>query len=90
MFKNKFWNHIVNFFLWAFYYVNDNKNVDVEHAQIMHCILCYNGPINASNPRTQARKGLISYCKINEMKFLKKHVGCRSCNCCKEVWKRSE
>jgi hypothetical protein len=61
--------------LWALYYVNDNKNVDVEHAQIMHCIFCYNGPINASNPRTQARKGLISYCKINETTFFKNHVG---------------
>jgi hypothetical protein len=33
--------------------VNDNQNVHIEHAQIIFYILCYNGPINASNPRTQ-------------------------------------
>jgi hypothetical protein len=33
--------------------VNDNQNVHIEYAQIMFYILCHNGPINASNPRTQ-------------------------------------
>jgi hypothetical protein len=37
----------------VFLCVNDNQNVHIEPAQIMPYILCYNGPINASNPRTQ-------------------------------------
>ncbi len=33
--------------------------------KIMCCILCHDNPINATNPRTQFRKGLISYYKTN-------------------------
>ncbi len=57
-----------------FFYVNDKWDVDIEHAQIMHCILCYIGPINASNLRTETRKKLISYYKTNWITSLKKHV----------------
>jgi hypothetical protein len=35
----------------------------------MHFISCYNSFINASNFKTQARKGLISYYKINGINF---------------------
>jgi hypothetical protein len=52
MFKEKFGKLIKNLFLLIFFYVNDKWDVDIEHAQIMHCILCYIGPINASNLRT--------------------------------------
>jgi hypothetical protein len=44
----------------------DNKNnLKKLHIQIMQCcILCYNGPINAFNSRTQVKKGLkLSYYK---------------------------
>jgi hypothetical protein len=34
----------------------------------------YNGPINASHSRTQARKGLISYFKTNGITNLQKYV----------------
>ncbi len=40
-------------FVLFFLCVNDNQNVHIQHAQIMLYILCYNGPIKASNPRTQ-------------------------------------
>jgi hypothetical protein len=40
----------------SFFYVNDNQDVMLKHAQIMHCILCYDSPINPSNSRTQAKK----------------------------------
>ncbi len=40
----------------------------------MRCLLCYNALINVSNPKTNARKGLISYYKTNGITSLKKHV----------------
>jgi hypothetical protein len=36
--------------------------------------LCYNGPINAPNSKTQAKKALISYFKTNEITNLQKYV----------------
>jgi len=39
----------------------------------MTCILCYNNLINATNLRTQFRKGVISYYKTNGITS-KKHV----------------
>jgi len=42
----------------------------------MRCLLCYNAPMNVSNPRTQVRKGLITYYKINGITSLKKTCGC--------------
>jgi hypothetical protein len=54
--------------------VNDNKNVDLENPQIMRCIFCFNNLVNATNPRTQSRKGLISYYKTNGIYFFLKHV----------------
>lgn len=44
----------------------------IKNPWIMHYILCHNNPINAMNPRTQARKRLISYFKTNGT--LNKHV----------------
>jgi len=40
----------------------------------MKCLLCYNALVNAFNPRTQARKGLISYYKTYGITSLKIHV----------------
>jgi hypothetical protein len=42
-----------------------NVAIDFKNAQIMCCILCHKNAIIATNPRTQARKGLISYYKTN-------------------------
>ncbi len=55
--QRKFWKpHSRTYFCWSFFCVSDNQDVYIKHAQIMHCILCRNGLINASNPRTQATK----------------------------------
>jgi hypothetical protein len=48
--------------------------MNLEQPQVMKCLLFYNAPINASNPRTNARKGLISYYKTNNIMSLKNHV----------------
>jgi hypothetical protein len=58
----------------VFPHVNDNKKVDHNSLQMMCCICC-NTPINASNPKTQARKKLISYYKTNGIiTIFNKHV----------------
>ncbi len=44
------------------------------NTQIMSCILCYQNSIIRINPRTQMRKGLISYYKTNGITSFKKHV----------------
>jgi len=48
--------------------------MNLKQPQVMKCLLCYNAPMNVSNPRTQARKGLISYYKTNGITSLKEHV----------------
>jgi hypothetical protein len=50
------------------------KLVNLKQPQVMRCLLCYNAHVNVSNPRMQARKGLISYYKTNNITSLKKHV----------------
>jgi hypothetical protein len=42
--------------------------------QTMHCILCHNNPILNVNPKTQDRKGLITYNATNGIVALMKHV----------------
>jgi len=70
-----FWKRNSNNALcWAFYCVNDNKEVNIATPQIMHYILCHNNPILNENPKTQARKGLIIYNTTNGIATLKKHV----------------
>jgi len=64
----------INALCWAFYYVNDNKKVNVITPQTMHCIFCHNNPILNVNPKIQARKGLIIYNITNDIVALKKHV----------------
>ncbi len=50
-----------NALCWAFYYVNNNKEVDLIVLQIMHCIFWYNNPILNLNSKNQGKKGLIIY-----------------------------
>jgi len=40
----------------------------------MCCIFCHKNVVITTNPRTQARKGLISYYETNGTIFKKKHV----------------
>jgi hypothetical protein len=72
--KKKF-THEKNALCFVFSHVNDNKKVDHNNLQMMCCILCCITPINASNPKTQARKNLISYYKTNGIiTIFNKHV----------------
>lgn len=51
----KFWKlHGRMLLCQAFYYVNDNSNVDFENSQIMCFIHCHKNLINAINRRAQA------------------------------------
>jgi hypothetical protein len=54
--------------------VNDNVEVDLENTLIMRCIHCYQNLVTEINPKTQLRKGSISYYNTNGITFLKKHV----------------
>jgi len=40
----------------------------------MWCIICHNNPILNVNPKTEARKGLITYNSSNGIATLRKHV----------------
>ncbi len=64
----------------AFYYVNDNKKVNIIFFQTMCCILCHNNPIFNLNPKTQARKGLFIYNTTNGITTLRKHVNSNHSN----------
>jgi hypothetical protein len=64
----------INALFWAFYCMNDNKEVYVIVLQTMHCIFCNNNPILNVNPKIQARKRLIIYNTTNGIAPLRKHV----------------
>jgi hypothetical protein len=72
--QRKIWKPNGKTLSWSFYCVNDNLDIDLVNPQIMCCILCYQNLVIGINPRTQARKGLISYHKTNGIISLKKHV----------------
>jgi hypothetical protein len=73
-----------NALCWAFYCLNDNKEINVATFQIMHCIPCHNNPILNVNPKIQARKGLIIYNTTNGVATLKKHVNVNHFNILKK------
>ncbi len=58
----------------GFFFMNDNKDVDVKCPQTMKCIFCYNSLVLFCNLETQAKKGLIIYNKTNGITTMKKHV----------------
>ncbi len=65
-----FWRgHNINSLCWAFYCVNDGKEVEFASHQVMKCILCYNSAINIPNVRIKKRKGLITYYKTYGIMF---------------------
>jgi len=73
--QRSFWRaNNINALGWAFYYVNDNKEVNVIALQTMCCIICHNNPVLNLNPKTKARKGLIIFNTINGIVALRKHV----------------
>jgi hypothetical protein len=64
--QRKFWKqHGKKSLFWFYYCVNDNTYVDLKSPWIMCYTFYHNNPINAMNPRTQARRRLISYFKTN-------------------------
>jgi len=63
-----------NSLCWAFYCVNDNKEVNSTTLQTRWCILCHNDPILNVNRKTQARKRLVIYNSSNGIIALRKHV----------------
>jgi hypothetical protein len=76
-----FWNPSnINVLCWAFYCVNDNKEVDLRSLQIMHCIYRRNNLILNLNPKTQARKGFIIYKTTNSIIALNKHDNLDHCS----------
>jgi hypothetical protein len=55
-----FWKpNSINALWWAFYYVNNNNEIDVIAPQVMHFLIYYNSPILNLNPKIQIRKWLI-------------------------------
>jgi len=84
--QRKFWKpHGRTLLCWVFYCENDNTNVNLENPSIMHCILWHNNLVNATNPRTQGRRKLISHFKTNGINIFKKTCGCRSWFNCKNI-----
>ncbi len=78
MLKDYFVNQIVELVLCqAFYYVNDNKEVDLITLQIVHYIICHNNPILNLNSKNQARGRLIIYNTTNSITTLKKNCKCK-------------
>jgi hypothetical protein len=74
-FQRKKWRHDSrNALCWSFYYVNNNKLVDVKCFQLMRCIFCHFNPIVITNAKSQARKALILYSSAKGIIALKKHV----------------
>jgi hypothetical protein len=73
--QRKNWRgHNLKKIFWAFYCVNDGKEVEATSHKIMKCISCYDNIVNIPNPRTKERKGLIIYYKTYGIIDLKKHV----------------
>jgi hypothetical protein len=67
-----FWkSNSINALCWAFYYVNDNKEVDLKAPQIKCRIICYNSPILDLNPTTKTERRLIIYYTTNGIIALK-------------------
>jgi hypothetical protein len=61
---------------WAFLKVNNNQPMDLDHNQIMRCILCHVDfvDIEILGMHTRCEKWLITYHKTNGITTMKKHV----------------
>jgi hypothetical protein len=52
--QSNFWRrHNINSLCWAFYCVNDGKEIEAASHQVMICILCYDDVVNSPNARTK-------------------------------------
>jgi hypothetical protein len=69
--RNNWKNHNRNAISWAFYCINNNKELIVKVPQTMRCIFCYNSLVLKFNIKIQTRKGLILYNTSNGIIALK-------------------
>ncbi len=69
--RKKWKGHNRIFLFWAFYCVNDGKEVEATSHKVMRCILCYDNVVNIPNPRTEERIRLITYYKTYGIMILK-------------------
>jgi hypothetical protein len=55
--QRNFWRrHNKNSLCWAFYCVNDGKEVEATPHQVMRYILCHDSVVNIPNAKTKERK----------------------------------
>jgi hypothetical protein len=45
----------MNAISWAFYCVNDDKEIDLGNLQVMRCLFCYDCHVHALNPNIKER-----------------------------------
>jgi hypothetical protein len=84
--QRSFWKgNSKNVLCWAFYCVNNNKEVNVTTPQTMHCIFYHSNPILNLNSKTQARKGLIIYNTTNNIATLREHVNANHSHVLKKI-----
>jgi hypothetical protein len=54
--KRKKWKtHNRNAICWAFYYVNDDKEIDLRNLLVMRCVFGYNNHMYVLNPHTKEK-----------------------------------
>jgi hypothetical protein len=83
--QNLFWKpNSKNVLCWAFYCVNDNKEVDLIAFQTKCCIFCHNNLVLNLNSKIQARKGSIIHNTIDGITTLRKHVNSNHCTILKK------
>jgi len=87
--QSVFWRRNNKYALcWAFYFVNDNKEVNGIAPQTMRYIICHNNLILNVNPKTQTRTRLIIYNTTNSIIPLRKHVNSNLSNFFKSLKKK--
>jgi hypothetical protein len=61
---------------WAFFKINDNKQVDLKQSQVAQCIVCHREIVGPKILAlcTRFYKGLIAYNKCNGISAMTKHV----------------
>ncbi len=74
MHKDYFENHNKNALCWVFFYVNDNKEVDLIAPQIMHYILLQQSNFEFKSKNSSKRGLIIYYNTTNRVPALRKHV----------------
>jgi hypothetical protein len=65
---------MVKKYMFSFFCMNNNKDVDVNYLQTMRCILSYNNQVLFCNPKIQTNKCLIIYNITNGITSLENHV----------------